>query len=160
MDNQNNNEQDLISDQMRIHAQYTSLGYSETHAGSAANVYACFVRGVEKLAKCKYGPSKKDGLDVIRVAAFGHDQPEEILVHNDVLLQDWYKFTDALSSVKPTITVYIVLPLCHVQLDTVVADMLLQSFKTFPLKQLSLVRNGLGRALVFCHKRSRGMLHS
>ena len=157
MDNQNNNEQDLISEQMRIHAQYTSLGYSETHTGAAAKVYACLVRSVEK---CKEdGPSKKDGLDVINIAAFGPTY-EEILVHNDVLLQDWYKFTDALSSVKPTITVYIVLPLCHVQLDTVVADMLLQSFKTFPLKQLSLVRNGLGRALVFCHKRSRGMLHS
>ena len=109
MDNQNNNEQDLISEQMRIHAQYTSLGYSETHTGAAAKVYACLVRSVEK---CKEdGPSKKDGLDVINIAAFGPTY-EEILVHNDVLLQDWYKFTDALSSVKPTITVYIVLPFC------------------------------------------------
>ena len=37
---------------------------------------------------------------MINIAAFGPTY-EEILVHNDVLLQDWYKFTDALSSVKP-----------------------------------------------------------
>ena len=68
------------------------------------------------------------------------------LLHDEVLLPAWEKFTDALSVVRSCYSKqgYITLILSDVQLNNEVKDLLLHSFTTAPLKSLTLKNNQLG----------------
>ena len=129
MDPINNNDDDRYSEGSRLHACLRSLGYGEAHATKTVLAQMLLTKGTSKLIRCKQGPPEDD--ERIEVGAF--DNPEELLLHDDVLLPWWRKFAEALTSVAACEQGYIHLTLRQVQLGKVVSDMLLQSFKTAPL---------------------------
>ena len=98
--------------------------------------------GVSKLTECK-DMTPKETLS-IELAAYGSDDTESILAHDDRLLPYWKKFADALSSVTTSERGYIHLIVRQMQLSPDVSDMLLSSSKAAPLKHLSLFNNNLG----------------
>ena len=93
--------------------------------------------GVSKLTECK-DMTPKETLS-IELAAYGSDDTESILAHDDRLLPYWKKFADALSSVTTSERGYIHLIVRQMQLSPDVSDMLLSSSKAAPLKHLSLL---------------------
>ena len=70
--------------------------------------------------------------------------PLTFLQHYNILLPAWIQFTEALSVVPASKHGHIRLMLSNVQLDSRVKNLLLHSFRTAPLKSLTLANNQLG----------------
>lgn len=133
-----------LTDNYFNHARLISMGYGDAHANAIYNAQMLLENGTSQLIRCKQGPSEDDETEAVGIAAFTSDDPDELLLHDDILLPWWERFADALSSVTAGDHGYIHLVLNQVQLGKVVSRMLLQSFKTAPLKHLILTTNGLG----------------
>ena len=140
MDPINNNDDDGYSEAGRLYARLRSLGYGHAHAIPTVLAQMYLMKGTSQLIRYKQGPPEDDRK--IEVDAF--DNTEELLLHDDLLLPWWKHFAEALFSVAACEQGYIRLFLRQVQLGEAVSDMLLQSFKTAPIKTLLLMNNGLG----------------
>ena len=78
-------------------ARLLSLGYGEEQVRAITMARSMLLQGTSQLVRCKEEPSEDKQREVIRVDAF--DNPEDVLLHDDVLLPWWKKFAETLSSV-------------------------------------------------------------
>ena len=110
----------------------------DEQAAATMTAVATMRRSISQLVNWNEG-----SLPRVDIAAFCFENPNLLLLHNDLLLPFWKRFCTALSSISSSGCISLVLS--AVQLDVEVMDMLLESFKKkSPLKQLTLNQNGLG----------------
>ena len=119
-----------------------SSGYDETLSRGLSTAVLGLLKGISTLRTAlQSGAIEEDELSVdVGVAADG------MLMHNDILLPYWKRFTAVLSSVTLVEHKYINIGLQRIQLSKEVRDILLQSLslKTAPVNRLYFSHNGLG----------------
>lgn len=125
----------------RLYNRLVSQGYGEVHARAMTAAQNTLIDGTSLLARLKPEPF---GHDFVQIGVFG-DHPEDLILNTigAGLLSSWRMFADALSSIETSRHGYIDLVLKQVRLDEEVLDMLIESFKTSPLRCLLLMNNGL-----------------
>ena len=124
-----------------------ALDYDFEHKYALGRAYSTLTEGASQLIRCRDGPTEdalRNDTEGVGVTAFRSTVNEGILMHDDVLMPAWRKFTKSLSSVKSWDKGYIHLMLKRIRLDQSVLDLLLQAFKTAPMKVLQLNYNYLG----------------
>jgi hypothetical protein len=97
---------------------------------------------MSRLYQCRHGPPADRSNCNIAIQAY--IDITDMLLRTTVLWPKLAEFADALSSVTPRKDGYINITLHNVQLGDVVSKILLQSFKTAPVKRLVLLNTGQG----------------
>ena len=124
-----------------------SQGYDQMRARRTDITISRLIIGASTLARLKEkgSPTTKEIWIVISSSAADTVNVVEPLRIEGVMMPDWIRFGEALSSVCPSKQGYIKLLLQGIQLGEEVTDMLRPSLKAAPLIRLTLDNNALGR---------------
>jgi len=121
---------------------WVSLGYDVRVAISLTVFQESLIEGMSRLYQCRHGPPADRSNCNISILAY--IDITDTLLRTTVLWPKLAEFADALSSVTPRKDGYINITLHNVQLGDVVSKILLQSFKTAPVKRLILLNTVQG----------------